>query len=37
MITKIIYEQQGVSDQEAEVISLLFNDYDEVAEGDINR
>ncbi len=35
MITKIIYEQQGVSDQEAEVISLLFNDYDEVAEGDI--
>jgi len=35
MISKIIYEQQGVSDDEAEVINLLKNDFDNIQTGDI--
>lgn len=35
MISKIIYEQQGVSDDEAEVISLLKNDFESILSGDV--
>ena len=35
MISKILYEQQGVSDDEAEVISILKNDFDNIQSGDV--
>ena len=35
MISKILYEQQGVSDSEAEVIKLFYPDFARVVAGDI--
>ena len=35
MSSKIIYEQQGVSDDEAEIISILKNDFGRVKVGEV--
>ena len=35
MSSKIIYEQQGVTDDEAEIVSLLKNDFEKVKVGEV--
>ena len=35
MISEIIFEQQGVTDLEAEIVNILKNDYDQVSEGEV--
>ena len=35
MISKLFYEQQGVSDNEAEVVNLFYDDYDPVEDGEV--